>query len=53
EVTVDLPGQTLTLLDGEQFEFAIDANRKRALVEGLDDIGMTLAHAHAIREFER
>lgn len=53
EVAVDLPAQTVTLAGGEALEFAIDANRKRALVEGLDDIGMTLGHAQTIREFEQ
>ncbi len=52
ELIVDLPAQTLSLSDGRTFEFAIDANRKRTLVEGLDDIGMTLGHAAAIAAFE-
>jgi len=49
---VDLPAQQVTLPGGERLDFAIDANRKRALVEGLDDIGMTLSHADSIRTFE-
>ncbi len=52
ELTVDLPGQEVIAGMGERYEFAIDANRKRALVEGLDDIGMTLANVDAIRAFE-
>ena len=52
ELTVDLPAQTVTLPDGRSFEFDIDANRKRMLVEGLDDIGLTLAEADKIRRFE-
>jgi 3-isopropylmalate/(R)-2-methylmalate dehydratase small subunit len=51
-VTVDLPAQQLRLADGRQFGFDIDPNRKRMLVEGLDDIGLTLAEADAIRAFE-
>ena len=54
ELVVDLPAQTVSLLHGGQvLAFEIEANRKRALVEGLDDIGMTLAHATEIRGFER
>lgn len=52
ELTVDLPAQQVISAAGECFEFAIDPNRKRSLVEGLDDIGMTLANAEAIRDFE-
>ena len=51
ELTIDLPGQTI---EGEGFtaEFAIEPERKRLLVQGLDDIGLTLNHADAIRAFE-
>jgi 3-isopropylmalate/(R)-2-methylmalate dehydratase small subunit len=52
ELTVDLPAQEVIGGTGERYEFAIDANRKRSLVEGLDDIGMTLANAASIRDFE-
>ena len=52
ELTVDLPAQTVTLPDGRSIGFDIDPNRKRMLVEGLDDIGLTLAEADAIRRFE-
>jgi 3-isopropylmalate/(R)-2-methylmalate dehydratase small subunit len=51
-LTVDLPAQQVRLTDGRVFDFAIDANRKRMLVEGLDDVGLTLAEADAIRAFE-
>jgi 3-isopropylmalate/(R)-2-methylmalate dehydratase small subunit len=51
-VTVDLPAQQLRLADGRAFGFDIDPNRKRMLVEGLDDVGLTLAEADAIRTFE-
>jgi len=50
-LTVDLPAQTVALGD-RSFAFDIDPNRKRMLVEGLDDIGLTLAEADAIRRFE-
>lgn len=51
-LTVDLPGQSVRLPDGRTFGFDIDANRKRMLVEGLDDIGLTLAEQESIRAFE-
>jgi 3-isopropylmalate/(R)-2-methylmalate dehydratase small subunit len=51
-LTVDLPAQRVSLPDGRQVEFAVDAHRKRMLVEGLDDIALTLAEAEAIRRFE-
>lgn len=50
-LTVDLPAQTVAL-GHRSFAFDIDRNRKRMLVEGLDDIGLTLAEADAIRRFE-
>ena len=51
-LTVDLPEQHLALPDGRRIPFEINANHKRCLIEGLDDIGMTLAHEEAIRAFE-
>ena len=50
-LTVDLPAQTLSG-DGTDVRFNIAPERKRLLVEGLDDIGLTLHHADAIRAFE-
>ena len=52
ELSVDLPGQAVARPSGELVQFAIEANRKRAMVEGWDDIGMTLSHSAAIRAFE-
>ncbi|MBM3602925.1 MAG: 3-isopropylmalate dehydratase small subunit [Alphaproteobacteria bacterium] len=51
-LTVDLPQQTVS--DGEGFtaSFAIDSSRKDRLLEGLDDIGLTLKHEAAIADFE-
>ena len=48
---VDLPAQTLTGA-GIDMRFDIEPVRKRLLVNGLDDIGLTLHHADAIRVFE-
>ncbi len=49
---VDLPAQTVTGPDGRTYRFEIDAFRKKCLVEGLDDIGVTLQHEAAIAAFE-
>ncbi len=51
-ITVDLPAQKLTLADGEEIAFAVDAFRKHCLIEGLDDIGLTLAHGDEIKAYE-
>ena len=44
EVTVDLPGQRIVGPGGVSLGFEIDGFRKRVLLEGLDDIGLTLSH---------
>lgn len=49
---IDLPAQTLTGPDGRIYGFGIDAFRKRCLLEGLDDIGITLQHDAAMTAFE-
>ena len=48
-----LPQQTVTTPAGEAFAFELDAFRKQCLLQGLDDIGLTLQHADAIRDYER
>lgn len=53
EVTVDLPEQTVTYLDEFQARFDIDQFVKWRLVEGLDDIGLTLRHTDLIDDFEQ
>ena len=52
QVTVDLARQTVTLDDGYSASFEIDPFRKHSLLEGLDDIGLTLQHEPAIAGFE-
>jgi len=52
-VTIDLPEQLVTAPDGRQHTFSIDASRKAQLLQGLDDIGITLTEARAIDDFER
>jgi len=51
-ITVDLPQQALALPTGERLGFAVDPFRKRCLLEGLDDIGLTLEHLDEIRAYE-
>lgn len=51
-LTVDLASQTVTTPEGKQYHFEIDAFRKHCLLNGLDDIGLTLQDADAIRAFE-
>ena len=51
EATVDLEPQTVTL--GElRYSFEVDAFLKHTLLEGLDDIGLTLAREDAVTAFE-
>ncbi|TNE76411.1 MAG: 3-isopropylmalate dehydratase small subunit [Gammaproteobacteria bacterium] len=52
ELTVDLPRQVVIKPDGEELSFEVDAFRKHCLLEGLDEIGLTLQEADAIRAFE-
>jgi len=51
-IEVDLQAQQLRLADGEVLGFEVDPFRKRCLLEGLDDIGLTLQHLDAIRAYE-
>jgi len=51
-LTVDLPAQSITRPDGSVIHFEVDAFRKHCLLNGLDDIGLTLEDADAIRAFE-
>ena len=50
-VTVDLPSQRVRW-GGHEAAFDIEADRKHTLLEGLDEIGLTLQHADAIRAYE-
>ncbi|WP_305970159.1 MULTISPECIES: 3-isopropylmalate dehydratase small subunit [unclassified Mameliella] len=49
---VDLEAQTVTTSDGESFSFEIDPFKKHCLLEGLDDIGLSMEKAPAIDAFE-
>lgn len=52
QMTVDLEAQELRSQDGQTIAFAVDEFRKHCLLEGLDDIGLTLQHSDEIRAFE-
>ena len=51
-LSVDLPAQTITTPGGEVISFEVDSFRKHCLVNGLDDIGLTLQHADDIKAYE-
>jgi 3-isopropylmalate/(R)-2-methylmalate dehydratase small subunit len=52
-LTVDLPAQTVTTPGGASFAFEVDEFRKHSLLNGLDDIGLTLEHAGDIEAYEK
>jgi 3-isopropylmalate/(R)-2-methylmalate dehydratase small subunit len=52
QLTVDLPRQVVVKPDGSELPFEVQAFRKYCLVNGFDDIGLTLRHADKIRAFE-
>ena len=51
-ITVDLEAQLITRPDGGQIAFEVDPFRKHCLLNGLDDIGMTMERAESIDSFE-
>ena len=51
-LSVDLESQTVVTPSGESFGFDVSAHRKHCLLNGLDEIGLTLQHAAEIRAFE-
>jgi 3-isopropylmalate/(R)-2-methylmalate dehydratase small subunit len=52
QLTVDLPRQVIVKPDGSEIGFDVQPFRKQCLVNGWDDIGLTLRHADKIRAFE-
>jgi len=52
EIKVDLAAQKLIMSDGDEINFEVDAFRKHCLLEGLDDIGLTLQHVEDIKAYE-
>jgi 3-isopropylmalate/(R)-2-methylmalate dehydratase small subunit len=53
QLTVDLAAQTVTTPSGASFRFDIDAFRKHCLLNGLDEIGLTLQHEAEITAYEQ
>jgi 3-isopropylmalate/(R)-2-methylmalate dehydratase small subunit len=51
-LTIDLERQFVIKPDGEELPFEVQAFRKYCLLNGLDDIGLTLRHADKIKAFE-
>ena len=51
-LTIDLPRQCVVKPDGTELPFDVQPFRKHCLLNGLDDIGLTLQHADKIRAFE-
>jgi len=49
---IDLAGQTVTTPSGQSFSFKVDAFRKHCLINGLDDVGLTLQESETIRSYE-
>ncbi len=52
-LTVDLEAQRVTSAAGHDFGFDIDSHRRHCLLEGLDDIGLSLQYAEQIKQYER
>jgi 3-isopropylmalate/(R)-2-methylmalate dehydratase small subunit len=52
KLKVDLEQQSITVPDGTVYKFEVDAFRKHCLLNGLDDIGLTLQHVDEIKIFE-
>ena len=52
ELEIDLPSQEIRRPNGAVIKFEIDPFRKKCLLEGLDDIGITMQQSSDIKEFE-
>jgi len=52
-LVVDLNNQLITMPDGSTISFDVDGFRKHCLLQGLDDIGLTLQHVDAIHAYEK
>ncbi len=52
QITIDLPAQQVKLADGRSFAFEINPHHKHNLVNGLDEIGLTLQQAETIKAYE-
>ena len=53
EIEVDLPNQRINFINDKFFEFEIDEFKKNSLINGLDEIGLTLERTQEIKNFEQ
>ena len=53
QLTVDLEAQTITTPEGESINFDVEEFRRHCLLNGLDDIGLTLQHVDEIKAYEK
>ena len=51
-ITIDLESQEITTSDGDVIKFEVDAFKKQCLLEGLDEIDLTLQKSDSIAKFE-
>jgi len=51
-ISIDLDNQTVTTPFQDRFSFVIDPFRKKCLIEGLDEVGITLTHEQALIDYE-
>jgi 3-isopropylmalate/(R)-2-methylmalate dehydratase small subunit len=52
QLTIDLQAQTITTPSGQNIAFTVDENRRFRLLNGLDDIALSLQHADKIKSYE-
>ena len=50
---IDLESQKIIRSNGDQIDFEVDEFKKYCLINGLDDIGLTLKNSDKIKEFEK
>ncbi len=53
KLVVNLQDQVIIMPDGKKITYDVDSFRKHCLLEGLDDIGLTLQHVEAIHQYEK
>ena len=51
-LTIDLAAQTVTTPSGQSMRFQVDTSRRESLLNGWDEIGLTLLHAADIKAYE-
>jgi len=52
QLSIDLQAQTITTPAGRSITFSVDENRRNRLLNGLDDIALTLLHTESIKAYE-